>query len=196
MQNLTDQYLVQRVVHFQDHGAFVELHKRHYPKIHLFIRSRVSQREEAEDLASQVFMKVWEYLIGKAGGTVWHVRGLLYRIARNEVADFYRLQGRAPHPISIDDQGDPIEIVDLRQDPLLKQLYASDEAMLIDCVQKLKEGYREAVALRFFEELSIKEIAEIMEKSSGNVRVLIHRGLQALRPLLQKYQAEYHPKNL
>ena len=49
---------------------------------------------------------------------------------------------------------------------------------------ELKDEYREVLTLRFVNEMSITEIAEALEKSKGNVRVLIYRALQALRAVI------------
>ena len=62
-----------------------------------------------------------------------------------------------------------------------KQLQAQDVDSLIESVQRLHEPYKEVIALRFFEELNIDEIAQVIGKKPGHVRVLIHRGIKALQ---------------
>ena len=53
-------------------------------------------------------------------------------------------------------------------------------------MQEIKEEYREVIIFRFINELSIKEIAEILDKTKGNVRVLVYRALKALKELLSE----------
>lgn len=199
MENKNDNYLVQRVIGLHDQDAFSELHKRYFPKIFKFIYFRVSTREDADDIASQVFLDVWAYLTNQSVQQVQHFGGLIYRIARNRVISFYRIKGRIPLLVSLDalhdSEGHPFfELADTREfDPLLQELEQFselDKSQVIDAVQQLPEGYREAVALRYFEGLNIPEIAEIMEKSQGNTRIIIHRGLKKLRPILAKLHAE------
>lgn len=193
MQNLHDQYLVHRVFASQDQGAFQELYQKYQQAIYAFILTRVSMPEEAEDLTAQVFMKTWEYLT-HSQEKIRHFRGFLYKVARNNVLAYYRTKGRIPSLVTLDDPEEELEIPDARPNQFLEQLRAADEEQLIACVQKLKEVYREAVALRYFEELSIPEIAEVLETTPGNTRILIHRGLKALQKIWYESQRISSPE--
>lgn len=191
MPNLTDQYLVLRVIEKQDRAAFDALYQRYASPISRFIFMRVARKEDAEDLTAETFVQAWGHLTRSAQNPghsekVNNFRAYIYKIARNEVIDFYRAQGRTPPAVSLDESDDPIDLPDTRQDPLATQIHASDRAYLLACLRRLKDEYREVVALRFFEEMSIPEIAQIVEKTPGNVRVLIHRGLKALRAVVEQ----------
>ncbi len=61
---------------------------------------------------------------------------------------------------------------------------SSDIKLIESKLLELKDEYQEVIILRYVDELSISEISEIMEKPKGNVRVLLHRSLKALRELL------------
>ena len=61
----------------------------------------------------------------------------------------------------------------------------TDLLVLETKLPELKDEYREVIILRFVNELSIKEVAEILDKSKGNTRVLIFRALKALKELLE-----------
>lgn len=180
-----EQQLVSRVSRYQDHTAFTELHSQYFSRIFEFILFKIPQREDAEDLANQVFLNIWEYLTKKPQRQVLSFRAFLYKAARNAVADFYRKQGRKSEVVELDDPEELLEIADQGDDSLEKQLQEQDADYLIQCVQKLREPYREIIALRFFEELSIKEIAEIIDKTEGNTRVFIHKGIKALRAIMR-----------
>src|SRR3989344_3019452 len=67
---------------------FVEMYREYAPQLFKYCYFRVSSREEAEDLSSQVFMKVWDYVA--KGAAIDNMRALLYRIAHNLVVDFYK----------------------------------------------------------------------------------------------------------
>lgn len=193
MPNITDQYLVLRVIERKDRAAFDALYQRYVEPIRRFIFVRVARKEDAEDLTAEAFVQAWGHLTRSAQNPgqdqkVNNFRAYIYKIARNEVIDFYRAQGRTPPAVSLDEPDDPIELPDTRQDPLTRQLHASDHAYLMGCLRRLKDEYREVVALRFFEEMSIPEIARIVEKTPGNVRVLIHRGVKALRTIVSQEQ--------
>ena len=63
---------------------------------------------------------------------------------------------------------------------------AIDAKLVISTINQLDEKYREAVLMRYIDELSPKEIAEITGDSENNISVRIHRGLQQLRDILNK----------
>ena len=147
----TDQRLIFRVSVFQDQEAFVTLHNRYYPRIYKFIAYKIARPEDAEDLASQMFLEVWKYLTNTKKKKIQNLRAFLYKAARNTVAGFYRAQDKVPKTIDIDDLEGESELPDEREDTLSKQLSIQDADYLIECVQKLPEPYREVIALKFFD---------------------------------------------
>jgi len=185
MQNLKEKLLIFRVSEGKDQRAYAELYRIYYDKIRSFVFFKVSSKEEAEDLASQAFLKAWEYMTNLEQRRVQDFKGFIYQLTRNLVVDFYRRQGRAPDVIALEDQGEEENIPDSRQDFFLTQLYKSDRAYITDCLKRLHDGYREIVVLRFLEDMEIGEIAEITGKTPGNVRVLIHRGIKALKKIVE-----------
>lgn len=184
MQSLQEQRLVYEVFALHKREAFDTLYLRYVGAINRFIYYRVSNAVDVDDLTANVFWRVWEYAIKNKGKEIKNFRALLYKITRNEIANFYRAQGRIPQIVELDDPEEYSEIADAHEDIFKKQLSAQDVEYLIECVQKLPEPYREIVALRYFEELEIKEIADIIEKTLGNTNVLIHRGKKALRKIM------------
>lgn len=193
MKNLSDSELAFRVAAYQDNDAFLQLHTRYFTKVQKFLYFRIPAKEDAEDLANQVFLKMWEFFIRSTAHNAHHPRALIYKIARNEIANFYRAQEKIPDTVALDqpgEYGDYPDIPDTEENPLEKLLKEYNEEEAIECVQKLKEPYREVIALRFFEELDINEIVEVIGKSEGNVRVLIHRGKQMLKKIIQQAQTQ------
>ena len=108
MQSLTDQYLLYRTAYLQDPEAFAELHRRYFEKIYSFVLWRVASKEDAEDLVSQVFLQAWEALTRKPTDKS-HFKGFIYKIARNEVIDWYRARGKTPALISLDKPDEYVE---------------------------------------------------------------------------------------
>ena len=105
------------------------------------------------------------------------ISGLLYKIARNAVIDAYRNKGKNEtysiehaHTLPCKANQDAIEV---------KQ---EVDALLIS-IKRLKQEYQEAVLLRYVEELSIAEVAEIVGKSNASVRVLLHRAIKKLHSI-------------
>ena len=186
MQRIREKLLVFQVSEGRDPRAYGELYNLYFERIRRFIFFKVNVHEEVEDLTSQVFLKAWEYLIDLDQRRVQNFRAFIYQLTRNIVVDYYRRQGRAPEIVLLEDQAEENEIPDYRQEFFLTQMYKSDRAYIADCLKKLKDEYKDAVVLRYLEDLGIAEIADIMGKTQGNVRVLIHRGLKELREVVEK----------
>lgn len=185
MPNLEEKQLVYSAFVLHKRESFDALYLRYASVINKFISYRVSNVVDADDLTANVFWRVWEYGARNKGKEIKNFRALLYKIARNEIANFYRAQGRIPQIVELDDPEEYLEIADAHEDLFKKQLSAEDSEYLIECVQKLPEPYREIIALRYFEELEIKEIADVIEKTLGNTNVLIHRGVKKLQQIMQ-----------
>jgi len=137
-----------------------------------FIRRRVRDAAEAEDLRQEVFLKLQQQL--ETGASIHNLGAWLYRAARNATIDRYRT--RKPtvelHETSLT-EGPP-------DDPDLAPLMASFRRM----IQALPDGYREAVLLADIEELPHKEVAAQLSLSLSATKSRILRGRQMLRKSL------------
>jgi RNA polymerase sigma-70 factor (ECF subfamily) len=155
--------------------AFAKLYDKYLDKIYRFIFFRVPSQEQAEDLCSQVFLKVLEYI--NSGRKIENFQALLYQTARNLIIDSYRQKGKE---ILLEDfsQGINLSLEESLEEQIDREL---DLKEIEKALKKLHPGYQEIIILHYLEELSIKEIAEILEKNKGAVRVLIHRALKALK---------------
>lgn len=169
----------------RDKEAFIRVYDANVRDIHRFIYFKVGNKEEANDLTSIVFLKAWNHIQNKSLENVKTLRALLYRIARNAIVDYYRETGNKAVD-SLDDENNHIEIVDGTEDPQDKLDREADLELIKAKLPLLKDEYREIIILRFINDLSLEEIAEIREKTKGNVRVLLHRALNALRELVEE----------
>jgi len=178
---IKEKWLLYQLVSKKDSNAFGELYDMYAPRIYRFIYFKVSSVSDAEDLTAEVFLKTWEYV--SEGKEVKHFAGLLYRIARNRVIDFYR--HRSTQPTQEIDETILEKISD--QGMAAKKMQEANEVQgVIKNLQKLKDEYREVITLRFIDELSMGEIAEILQKSQISVRVLLHRALKTLKKVSEK----------
>lgn len=180
MQNWLKEKILLTRLKKKDPDAFSEIYDLYVSKIYRFIYFKVSSVEEAEDLTSEVFLKTWQY-INEGKGEIKHIGALLYRIARNIVIDYYR--ERAQKEKMNDELTDDLEIA---SDELRKLNVNLEMENIEKNLRKLKDEYREVIMLRFIEELSISEIAQVLEKSKGAVRVLIFRALETLKEILNQ----------
>ena len=170
-----------------DTESFIAVYDLYVDHIFRFIYFKLnSNKEEAEDLTSAVFLKSWNYIQQNGLTDVKTLRALIYKIARTSIVDYYRKNAQVYINNSIDDENIKLEIPDYNE-PIDKQVAASyDFGIVGKKTLELKDEYKEIIILRFINELSIKEIAQITEKSQGNIRILIHRALKALRELMEE----------
>ena len=168
----------------KDPEAFAQLYDLYMTPIYRFIYFKVPSQQDAEDLTSEVFLKIWQYATQK-DEEIENLRALLYRMARNLVIDFYRSRARQDW---VSDEEAASKIPDTHQQKLLAQIEAKTELESLEGVMRqMKDEYREVLLLRYIEELSIGEIADILQKTKGSVRVQLHRALKLSRELLESH---------
>jgi RNA polymerase sigma-70 factor (ECF subfamily) len=163
--------------------VFIKAYDQYVDQIYRFVYFKVGNPEEAQDLTSTIFLKTWDYI---QNNKINHktLRALIYKIARNSVIDFYR--GKSSYQ-DIGNLENAVNIIDEKQDIARRAELTSDLLLLEKSLLKLKDEYREVIILRFTEELSIREIAGILDKSRGSTRVLIYRALKALREIINSH---------
>lgn len=170
--------------------SFAQLYDEHIKPIYRFIYFKVNSKEEAEDLASETFLKAWNYLSKLDNSNKIHnFKAFLYQIANNLVIDFYRK--RSLLPVSLNDEyWEDANIPDEQLSGIEKIKREDDVAELKKAFKKIPENYSSAVIWYYLEELEIAEIAQILGKSEGAARVTIHRALKALKKALEDNKLE------
>jgi RNA polymerase sigma-70 factor (ECF subfamily) len=178
--SLQEKYLIFRIKHRKDPDAYARLYDFYVERIFRFIRFKVRSVEEAEDICSEVFLKTWQY-IRSAGKRVDNVNALLYRMARNAVIDAYRKKQRQDVQLSDAERFSEIMAERTLEEEVDRKIEVKNIENYLD---RLKDEYREAIILRYIEDFSIGEIAEILQKTKSNVRVILHRAVERLRKLM------------
>jgi len=159
----------------QAFGVFVELETRAVYRTCLRILGRP---HDAEDVTQEAFVAAFRSIGSYRGDGP--LRGWLLRIATRQA--FRRLSQRrptvdleaVPEPFVADSSGDPTRVVVATE--------RRDEVR--HAVGELPEPYREVVALRFFGELSLAEVADATGRPVNTVKTHLRRGLERLRPLV------------
>lgn len=137
---------------------------------------KISDREKALDLVQETFARVWQYLMH--GNEIDNIKTFLYTTARNLIIDEYRKKKTYSLDTLLDQGIEPH--IDIEE-----SLYtALDIARVMEFVQELPENYSSIIVMRYVNDLSVKEIAQIVNESENVVSVRIHRGLSKLRTLL------------
>lgn len=160
-----------------DTEAFAQIYDMLVVPIYRYIYYRV-HAGDAEDLTEMVFLKAWENLL-QYQKTQYSFSAWLFKIARNLVVDYYRA-----HTFS--EELDP-SLPDTRReaDPEAYVENVLDQQTLKTALSRLKESYQQVIILKFINDLPNSEIARIMGRSEGTVRILQFRALAALKRILE-----------
>lgn len=154
---------------------FTQIYDDHVDRIYRFIFFKVDSKETAQDLCSETFLRGWQSFKSKKQ-EIENPRAFLYKIARNLVIDHYREKGRT-QTVS----ADYVSIIDPEQDLEEQASSMSDLDTIKLALNDLKDNYQEVVVWHYIDDLSIPEIAQMLKKSEGAVRVTLHRALKTLK---------------
>jgi len=171
----------------KDKEVFIRVYDDFAGDIYRFVYFKVGHVEEAKDLTSMVFLKTWNHIQNNSLTSSSTLRALLYKIARTSIVDYYRETG-SKLEVSLDDEDNHLEILDETHDLEGDVDRNADLLRIKSKLPLLKEEYREIIVLKFVNDLEIDEISEVTGKTKGNVRVLLHRSLSALKDLLEEDQ--------
>ena len=152
---------------------FAPLYDKYISKIYAFLFSRTSSKEVSEDLCSQTFLKAMRSISAFTAEDK-HFSAWLYKIARNNLIDYYR---------SSKDTLDIDSFWTLASDQKIED--ETDKRLKLEKIKQylsaLDEEQKEIVILKVWDELSYKEISEIMEKSVDNCKVIFSRSLKKIK---------------
>jgi RNA polymerase sigma-70 factor, ECF subfamily len=154
----------------RDQSDFDALFRAHYPEIVRYLSARLGSRDDALDIASEVFVEAWR----RVPGLQWRgrpVRAWLYRVAANMAAD--EVKRRARHP--------PQTAPAVVQAPTDS---AHDRLALAAALRTLPADHQLVVHLRLVEGLSFAEVARVMNRSVGACQMLMLRAARSLRDAL------------
>jgi RNA polymerase sigma-70 factor (ECF subfamily) len=159
---------------------FSQIYDSHVEKIFRFIFLKVNSQDIAQDLCSETFLRAWESFKDN-NKKIDNPNAFLYQVTRNFIIDHYREKGRT-QTVS----ADYVPIIDPAQDLEKKTLQDSDMGMIQSELNNLKPEYQEVIIWHYIEDLSIPEIAKMIDKKEGTVRVKIHRALKALKNKIEQ----------
>lgn len=158
-----------------DELAVTCLYRALNPPLLRYLRHHVS--ESAEDLASEVWLaaaKALTRFVGDSQG----FRAMLFAIARRRIADHFRRRSRQPATVVLEAARYLSDVVET-SDVVLEEL--STQQAIEALTDSLPPDQAEVVLLRVVADLSVDQVARIMGRSEGSVRVLQHRALRSLR---------------
>jgi RNA polymerase sigma-70 factor, ECF subfamily len=164
-------------------AAVSRVYTAYAPALYRFFMAEVGNRHEAQDLTGSVFVSVIEALPGFRG-PVEALGGWLFRIARNDLYDLRRKQGRSPSVAPLDDHLHEAAIAAGADDPEDLAIERLEGSRVMAALRELSEDQREVLLLRMAAGLTAPEVAAALHKTTGAVKALQHRGLASLARVL------------
>lgn len=165
--------------------AIVKIYHVYFDPVYQFCRLRVGDMQTAEDLASEVFVKFIKALKHDKGPHT-SLRGWIFRVARNVIADHYGKQPELP-TVTLEQW---LADGDIANDPEWQTIQSMDIERVRQAISMLSVAQQEVLMLRFDQQLSLRETADIMDKEINAVKALQFRALGTLRHILLDIQPE------
>jgi len=175
---LTEWQLIQRAQALEEE-ALSSLYSTYYPKIYNYGLLHLGNIQAAEDLASEVILKVLQSL-NRYQFTGTPFSAWVFRIARNKVIDLRRRNKRWR------EVGLTESLAASQTSPETLAELALDRKHLERALQHLTEEQRQVIILKFIEGFNNTSVSHILRRSEGAVRLLQHRALKSLRRIMMK----------
>lgn len=180
MTNIDDQHYISLVIK-GDTNAFAVLVDEYKHMVFTLAVKMVKNREEAEEVAQDTFLKAYRSLArynGDAKFSTW-----LYKIAYNSCLDRIRKNNRNQHTVAIDDHTG-LQLTSL--DNILGSIEENERKQIIqDCLNLLPGEDSFLLTLYYFEEQPVKEIAKIMNINANHVKIKLYRSRKRLTTVLK-----------
>jgi len=159
---------------------FINAYDEYSEAIYRHCLFRLYNKEKAEEMMQEAFMKTWQYLA--KGNQVENIRAFLYRVTNNLIIDYSRKKREESLEMLIEVHPD--------FEPSADPTSQMDTALMLEAVlaemQKLSEDMRQIITMRHIDDLDPREIAQILKISPNNVSVRINRALRHLQQILNR----------
>ncbi|GAB5564336.1 MAG: sigma-70 family RNA polymerase sigma factor [Winogradskyella sp.] len=168
----------------KDQIAFNFLLDTFWNDVYAFQLKRTKNENDAEDITIQTFSKAFDKI-----GTydeAYNFKTWLFTISKNIHIDLIRRQKKVIQNTSKDNDDHYLEIIDDSPTPEDRIITEQNLAKLLRDIKKLKPHYQEIINLRYFQELSYKEISEELNESMNNVKIKLLRAKKLLAEIITK----------
>ncbi|MDP2647951.1 MAG: RNA polymerase sigma factor [Candidatus Yanofskybacteria bacterium] len=139
---------------------------------------RVRDRETAKDIVQETYIKTWHYI--QRGHEIENLRAFLYRVANNLIIDWSRKKKESSLDSLMNQGFDVPMYVKDRYDAVIEGRH------ILEIIKDMDPKYRDAILMRYIDDLTPKEISQVVDESENVISVRIHRGLQQLRKILDE----------
>jgi RNA polymerase sigma-70 factor (ECF subfamily) len=163
-------------------ASFLAVYDRHADEIFRFCFMKVSNKEKAEDLTQETFMRFWQSI--RSGETVRNDRAFLYTLARNLIIDWYRKKKESSLDVLQEDG------IDFAGDGRASVEQAAQMNEVLAVINQLDEPSRDAILLRYMEGWSPQQIADLNNESANAVSVRLNRAIKKVQELIHAIEPE------
>lgn len=173
----SDAELLSRVA-AQDREAIGPLYTRYQPRLYRFLFRMVKDGGMAEELVNEVFLDVWRgagRFEGRSSPSSW-----IFSIAHNKAVS--ALRKRREKPVADDEAIELVDTADL-QDQVVQ--HGDMRRLMKGCLDRLSSDHRTVIELTYYQELSVKEIAEITGVPENTVKTRMFHARKRLREILE-----------
>lgn len=160
-------------VHALESGSIEQMYKELSPELYRYAFRLTGNSEESEDILADAFIRLLDSLQHRKQ-KVNNIRAYLYRVVHNRAVDGFRRKKRVTNEV---------DVALLEADPGVGagavDILAVDQVR--EALWQLTDQQRQVIMLRYYQDLSYREIGEVLDKPTGAVKALKHRGLNSLR---------------
>lgn len=164
--------------------AFNFLLDTYWNDVYAFQLKRTQNENDAEDITIQTFSKAFDKI--NTYNDAYKFKTWLITISKNIHIDLVRKQKKSIRNTSKDNENNFFQIVDDSPTPEDKIITEQNLAKLLRDIKKLKPHYQKVINLRYFQELSYKEISEELKEPINNVKVKLLRAKKLLAAIITK----------
>lgn len=169
-----------------DTEAFGQIHDQFVRRIFKFVRIKIQNQQEAEDVVQETFVKAYKGLASLKMEDL-NFSAWLYRIAANTINDTFRKKYRTPEIMAIDENFDLPDTYSLQAEVAMH----SDLEIVRASLKTLPPLYKQVLELRFLQDLTLDETAAVIGKNNLSVRLIQFRALKKLKIIIKE---KYSPR--
>jgi RNA polymerase sigma-70 factor (ECF subfamily) len=141
---------------------------------------KISNRSRSEDLVQETFFKTWKFIV--KGGKIDIMKAFLYHVLNYLIIDEYRKHKTISLDVLLKKGFEP------SIDDSEKIINEFDAKIAFSLIKRLPKKYQDIIRMRFIKDLSIDEISISKKQTKNTTAVQVHRGLERLKHLFEKYK--------